>query len=326
MEKVSVIIPVYNVESFLRQCIDSVVNQTYKCLEIILIDDGSTDSSGEICDKYAVTDERITVIHKENGGLSSARNAGLNIATGEYITYIDSDDYVSNDYVETLYKNLINNNADISIGNFQYVYEGKVNQEKREDIVSNLSVWNVEETLRYMLLQQKITTSVWRVLSKRIYWENVWFPVGKICEDIGTSYKIYSQAQKIVYTEQVIYFYLVRLGSIQNVGFSKKKMDELEMAIECKEYLDKKYPSLQEATTNRLISSCFHILFFMQEFKETSDEKQKLIALIKQNRKGMILGKDVNKKVRFACLSTYFGFGFTKWLYEKIGMRGKINI
>ncbi len=325
MEKISVIIPVYNVEKYLKRCLDSVITQTYENMEIILIDDGSMDSSGAICDRYAKKDERIRVIHKENGGLSDARNAGVKIASGEYITYIDSDDYIEPDNLQTLYQNLKQTGADVSIGALQYVYENdKVKKKERKKF--QISVWSAEETLHNMLLQQKITTSVCGVLSKKEYWEKVRFPKGKICEDMGTSYKIYSQAKKIVYTEKIIYYYYMRLGSIQNGGFSKSKMDELEMVSECKRFLDLRYPRLKEATTNRLISVCFHILFFMDDFKEEPLASKKLVSIIKKQRLRMILGRDVNKKVRFGCLCTYLGFGFTKWVYNRLAMRGVINL
>lgn len=324
-ELVSVIVPVFNVEKYVEKCVNTILNQTYKNLEIILIDDGSTDSSGKICDEYAEKDERITVIHKENGGLSSARNAGLSIVTGGYITYIDSDDYVSKEYVEVLYQNLRDNNADIAIGSFRYVYEGDTDVEiELKEMCGPVLIWNNEETLYHMLLQRNITTSAWGVLSRREYWSDVKFPKGKLFEDMGTSYKIYAKANKVVFVNQIIYYYMMRHGSIQNTSFNIKKMDELEMVTQCKNFIDERYPRLREATTNRLISCCFHMLFSMNDFG--IEEGRKLVGLIKQYRRKMVFGRTVNKKVRFGCLCTYLGFDLTKLIYEKMGMRGKINI
>ena len=128
MEKlISVIIPVYNVELYLRRCVDSVINQTYKLLEIILVDDGSTDSSGKICEEYSKTDNRIKVIHKTNGGLSDARNAGIEICKGDYITFVDSDDWIDPDLVKHLYDIIVKFNADISIGMYKKVYDNFIN-------------------------------------------------------------------------------------------------------------------------------------------------------------------------------------------------------
>lgn len=329
-DKISVIIPIYNVEKYVKKCIESVIAQTYSNLEIILVDDGSTDNCGEICDEYARRDVRIKVIHKMNGGLSDARNAGLDMAVGEYIAYVDGDDYVSNDYIEVLYKILVLNNADISIGSFQYIFGGDTEKDdkpqKTNVLAGSVLQWTSEETLHHMLQQRKITTSVCGVLSRSIYWERVRFPKGKICEDLGTSYKIYSQAEKIVFTNQVIYYYLMRQGSIQNTKFSKEKMDELALALECQTFINNNYPDLESAAANRVVSSAFHILFSMKDDSEAFEESQELKRIIQSYRKQMIFGKDVNKKVRLGCMCTYFGYGFAKWLYQKLGMRGRINL
>jgi glycosyltransferase involved in cell wall biosynthesis len=325
MEKISIIIPIYNVEKYIRRCLDSVINQTYKNLEIILVDDGSTDQSGKICDRYALEDNRIIVIHKTNEGLSDARNAGLDIAMGEYILYVDGDDYVTLDYAEVLYKNLKDYNADISFAAFDYVYE-EDNDEKNRNDNHNVEIWQTQEIIKNMLLQRKITTSVWGVLSKRCYWDNIRFPVGKLYEDLATSYKIYSQAQRAVFQGKCIYFYLMRSGSIQNSTFSITKLDELQFALECKDFIKENYPNLEEASINRLVSSSFHILFSMGNWRDNLQVSFQLKQIIKQYRRLMVLGKDVNKKVRLGCLCTYLGFNFTRLIYLKLEMRGKINL
>jgi glycosyltransferase involved in cell wall biosynthesis len=294
-------------------------------MEIILVDDGSTDNSGKMCDEYALNDKRIKVIHKSNGGLSEARNYGLDIAKGEYIAFVDGDDYVSNDYIEILYNNLIKNKADISIATFDFVYEDKINNKNRR-VNKDVEIWNSETALKYMLLHRKISTMVPMVLSKKEYWENVRFPVGEIAEDVATSYKIYDQAEKIVFQDICVYYYLVREGSIQHSAFSIAKMDELAHALQCKEFIEMKYPMLVEASINKVVTSVFHIMFMMDNWKDNKEIFDKLRSIVFQYRVRMIFGKDVNKKVRFACASSYLGFGFTRWLYVKLGMRGKMNL
>ena len=196
--KVSVIIPVYKVEKYLEKCIDSVINQSYSNLEIILVDDGSPDNCGKICDKYAKKDNRIRVIHKTNGGLSDARNNGIKIATGNYIAFIDSDDYVTEDYIEYLLKLIIDNNSDISIVMPYEVDENYIVKKifKREKIYN----YNSNDALKTMLYQKKFETSAWGKLFKKNVVNGIYFPTGKIYEDIGTIYKYILRAKKITFS------------------------------------------------------------------------------------------------------------------------------
>ena len=166
MEKplISIIIPVYKVEKYLEKCIKSVLDQTYKNLQIILVDDGSPDNCGNICDDYARVDNRIEVIHKANGGLSDARNVGLKAARGEYIGFVDSDDYVSNEMFENLYNTLISNDVDVAICNFYIVIDDK-NIIKNAD--NGVEIYNKLEILKEILLDKKIQSYAWNKLYKR---------------------------------------------------------------------------------------------------------------------------------------------------------------
>ena len=153
---VSIIVPVYNVEKYLERCLDSLINQTLKDIEIILVDDGSTDDSGNICDKYAKKDKRIKVIHKENGGLSDARNIGLSIANGRYLQFVDSDDFIHKQMIEILYNTIINNNADISICDFDKVYENTKIKYNTKEISLNFTL----DTLNIIILNINIAPSI----------------------------------------------------------------------------------------------------------------------------------------------------------------------
>ena len=135
MPAISVIVPIFNVENYVRKCVDSILNQTFSDIEIILVDDGSTDASGRICDEYLSKDDRIRVIHKENGGLSDARNAGLDMCTGEYIGFVDGDDYIDGDMYELLYKNLIQYDADISMCRFRRIYNNRIDDNGKDTII-----------------------------------------------------------------------------------------------------------------------------------------------------------------------------------------------
>lgn len=210
---VSIIVPIYKVEPYLRRCLDSIVNQTYTNLEIILVDDGSPDGCPQICDEYAARDKRIVVIHKDNGGLSDARNAGLDICKGEYISFIDSDDWISCEYVNYLLQNLIKNNADISIANSIKIWDnGKTEEEHWPS-----EVLEKDEALKRILFTPTLPlNSSWGKLYKRFLFEKVRFPKGLIHEDELTSYKYFYHANKISFIDNVLYFYFQRDDSISH--------------------------------------------------------------------------------------------------------------
>lgn len=327
-ELISVIVPVYNVKKYINRCVDSIIHQSYKNLEIILVDDGSTDGSGFLCDNYKQVDSRIKVIHKENGGLSDARNAGLEIAVGKYVTFVDSDDWIRKDYAKLLLEAAQYGNTKISACAYiktdksieQYEYR------KIEDISKYVETWQIEEAYRHLFLYKKIDSSACAKLYERILFCDISFPKGKLYEDQFVVYKLFHLSQAVTYVDQEMYFYFNRADSIQNESFTIRKMDELEANLECVTFINSRYPQLNEAVTCKLVSSCFHIFFAIDDPQKWENEKKKLKKIIKRYRRKMIIGKDVNKKVHFGCLCTYLGFGVTKWIYERSGVQGEINI
>ena len=224
-EKITVIVPVYNVENYLNKCLDSLINQTYKNLEIIVINDGSTDNSGIICQEYAQKDNRIIYIEKENGGLSDARNVGLDKMTGSYVTFIDSDDWVEPDYVEVLYNKLIEYQADIAVGNYCKFNESDSNFyfhisgnyfEKLYDNVSIVDCLNDSNRL----LNSALIVAWGKIYRKEII-SNFRFPVGRVTEDAVFNLKILLASKSIVYINKASYIYRVRSGSISNTWDEK---------------------------------------------------------------------------------------------------------
>ena len=219
---ISVIIPVYNVEQYLNRCLESVCNQTYYNLEIILIDDGSTDESGKMCDKWAEKDSRIKVIHKENGGLSSARNAGLDVANGEYIGFVDSDDWISSSMYEMLY-NLINKNEeyDISVCAFRKTWDDK-NQLLENITCSTVKIWSRNDFLKRLLKIncQDSNQYAWNKLYRKKIMQNVRYPQGLIDEDVEGTFIAVLNVKKIIETSQVGYFYFQHPKSITQRAFS----------------------------------------------------------------------------------------------------------
>ena len=225
-EKITVIVPVYNVENYLEKCLDSLINQTYKNLEIIVINDGSTDNSGEICQEYAQKDNRIVYIEKENGGLSDARNAGLDQMTGSYVTFVDSDDWIEQDYVETLYQKITEYQADIAIGNYYSFDEersvflfhilGDSYYEKAHDNVSIFeNLYENQEMRSFALI------SAWGKLYKARLFEQLRFDIGKLGEDGYLNQKVYLLSEKVIYLNKGLYAYRIRKGSLSRIWTEK---------------------------------------------------------------------------------------------------------
>ncbi|MCQ2102485.1 MAG: glycosyltransferase [Fibrobacter sp.] len=211
---ISVIVPIYKVEPYLRRCLDSIVNQTYTNLEIILVDDGSPDGCPAICDEYAAKDNRIVVIHKENGGLSDARNAGLDICKGEYISFVDSDDWIEKNYIEHLLTLIKNEHADIAIANHQLICTNGFIEYKG---VFNNKIFHHSKFMKELIINAPIQFIVaWGKLYKREIFNDVRFPIKKIHEDQYTSYRLFYNAHKIVTTKKILYNYLKRPDSIMS--------------------------------------------------------------------------------------------------------------
>lgn len=247
-EKISIIVPVYNVEKYLDRCINSILKQTYQNLEIILVDDGSTDNSVEICDEYAKKDNRIKVVHKANGGLSDARNVGIDNATGEYIGLIDSDDWISEDMYLILYNNIKKENADISCCNKFLVYTNMMIPYGNVDFYE---VMNSERAIELMCTHGYLETSAYAKLYKKEIFQNIRYPKGKVNEDIYTTYKLLDKASKIVYDATPLYYYRQRKGSITN---SKKvNVNAMEASKELLDFVDKKYPKIKNVAIKSYI-------------------------------------------------------------------------
>ena len=255
--KISVIVPIYNVEKYLCKCVDSIINQTYKNLEIILVDDGSPDNCGEICDEYALKDDRIKVIHKENGGLSDARNAGMAIATGDYLGFVDSDDWIEYNMYERLIENLIKFGADISVGGvadvletdggykqFKTTYDGKI----RNYILSK------EDAMKKYFLG---SWSAWDKIYKKDVFNDIRFPKGEINEDEAIVLQLLDRCNRICYTNEVFYNYITRpnSNSITASGFSLKKLDWYYHCRANLEFIKNNYPELVGYAEKRYNSS-----------------------------------------------------------------------
>jgi len=248
-KKVSVIIPVYNVEKYLAQCVDSVLSQDYKNLEVILVDDGSKDSCGAMCDDYKSKDDRVVVVHKANGGLSSARNAGTAVATGDYVAYVDSDDWVSEDYVSYLLGLAEKHGADIVSARLQTVWDN--NSPEAIDYSSEeVYVFDRKSALAEMLYGYKIMVTACKLFRTDIAKDHP-FPEGVLYEDLGVMYKFFNDSDKIVSSNLPMYYYRRRSGSIMNEKFDKRHLVILEHANNQYEFIKSNYPELVTAAGYR---------------------------------------------------------------------------
>ena len=242
---ISVIIPVYNTEHWLKECVESVLSQTYPNLEILLIDDGSTDSSPALCDSYAQTYPQIKVHHQMNQGLSAARNTGLDMANGSYIFFLDSDDFLEKDALENMYRTLTDCNADLVIGAYQRVTTtGEIlSREGFSNISSGTRI--SEKDFWQLSMRNTVAIVAWSKLYPRHLWDTLRFPVGKIHEDNAILHSITQQCQKIVYLNKVIINYRFTPDSIINRPFRLSSLDKSDVLIEQILYLcDKGYTDI----------------------------------------------------------------------------------
>lgn len=256
-ELITVIIPVYKVEEYLDACIVSVINQTYTNLEIILVDDGSPDRCGEICNIWQKKDQRIRVIHKENGGLSDARNAGLQIANGKYILFVDSDDCISPIMAETLFSALQYYSADIAECDYLSFNASIPDNKTAEE--QGWKIFTSEEALSSLLEGAVFKYPVWnKIYSKKVL-NNIRFEIGKLHEDVFFTYQAFGQSEKIVKVSKKLYYYRQRENSIMGSVFSMRNLDALE--ARCKQYcyIREKYPDLSEKALKHLLGSCLYL-------------------------------------------------------------------
>lgn len=255
---ISVVVPIYNVADYLPKCVDSILAQSYTNIEVLLVDDGSTDDSGQICDAYLSEDSRIRVIHKANGGLSDARNAGLDCCKGEYVTFIDSDDWVHRQYLELLYANLVRFFADISTVKFM-----RVDDEETVTTISDKTlIYDSDEAISATLYQNKLDNSVCAKLFDIHLFDGLRFKKGIGYEDLQIFYRIYERADRVAYSPSKLYFYRRRGDSYLHT-FTMRRVDVLDVVDEMEVYMQTRNPLMLKAVGSRKLSANFNIFMLM---------------------------------------------------------------
>lgn len=307
-ELISVIVPIYNMEKYLKKCVDSILNQTYSNLEIILVDDGSTDLSAAICDEYLKLDNRIKVFHKKNGGLSDAKNFGLKKANGKYVGFVDSDDWIEKNMYEEMFSKLKNTKSNIVICGRYLEYE---NGEKHEWCNKNEIIMDKEQSLIYLNSFYNIDMSSCDKLYEKSLFENIEFPYGKKCEDAYTTYLLFAKADRVAYIPKCFYHYLQRSGSISRN--EKINMDYIYAAEQQVDFFAKEYPHWKYiAETNYIfaVKSIFQVsierrLQLTNEFNIKKKEAKKYYKSVLNNKY-----ISIKKKI------TYILFAYFSVLYK----------
>lgn len=313
---ISVIIPVYNVEQYLDRCLESAVSQTYKNIEIILIDDGSIDNSGKMCDQWAQKDKRIKVVHQENRGVSASRNRGIREAKGELISFIDSDDEAYSDYLETMYCDLTENNCDLAMTKHYVKYPLTT----KEAFTGATTIFNSPKNcLKEMLLCRNVDVSPWGKLYKKSLFKGVEYPEGKIFEDVATFHAIVFNSKKIILNSTPHYNYIIRRKSISQQYFHKEKLDLIEATNAMCSDIERKVPNLKaECNVRRLHALLSTIRIFSISKKQPNEIKTKLLSLIKeQSKKTKIALLPKRERLALKLLHCYPLFRLVMILREK---------
>ncbi|MCL1982890.1 MAG: glycosyltransferase [Clostridiales bacterium] len=297
---ISIIIPVYKVEQYIRQCVNSAISQTFTNLEIILIDDGSPDCCGTICDEYAEMDCRIKVIHKENGGLSDARNAGVEISRGEYLAFMDGDDWMDIDTIELLYKNLIDHNADISSCSYFIVYTNTI---IKKDSNRKISKFSPEQAIKNYLLHNIPDSSACCKLYKKHIFSDVRFPINKRCEDIFIIADVFSRATTIINNATPKYYYRQRRSSITKCDkYNPNILDLIEAYKHVLCVVEKEFPSLVDICKEKLLMAKISVLQSMLLSKEYGQipEYKKMLLAFRSNYSLLMKADNYNSKEKIA--------------------------
>ena len=301
-DKVSVIVPIYKVEKYLDKCVESIVNQTYDNLEILLIDDGSPDNCPKMCDEWAKKDKRIKVFHKKNGGLSDARNFGLKCACGDYIYFIDSDDYINEEMIATLYNDLIETHSDMSCVNYLKVTEDDENI--KVDLTPKREILSPLEAHQLSFSTTKFGNYAWNKLYKKELFNNIQFPVSKKMEDLAIMYLLIDECKQICFNDIPLYFYVQRAGSILSNPNSSLMFDKMEFTIQKYDFLKKKYDFIYENELVTLASAldCYPYLDGVLKLKcddliKNISVNKMIVKNLNKNRKIKLFIYKINSKL-----------------------------
>lgn len=323
---ISVIIPVYNVEAYLKKCVDSVLQQIYSDIEVILVDDGSTDGSGAICDEYALQDARVMVLHKENGGLSDARNQGMEVARGDIISFIDSDDYISPYFLEILCEAMEEENCDVAaLKKCCDFWDGEDCVElAKAKTVKNVEYCSAHEAVERMFYMDIETGAPFK-LYKRHTLNGVKFPVGYYYEDVATTYKTFLNGNKVAIVDADIYAYRKRQDSICRQSFSEKKLSALKIFDEILSDRRIREAGLMRAAKARVYAMLFSV--FLQIPKNEGEIRKKVWKKLTKVRFDVLFDNSgkMRRKNKIAAILSLCGLEITHFLGKRYGQKGTMQ-
>lgn len=326
IQKVSIVIPAYNCGSYIKKCVESLLNQTYRNIEVIVVNDGSTDDTQGILAEVAKQDDRVIVINKMNEGVARARNKGGKKATGEYIMFVDGDDFVSDTYVETMLTLLMKYQADMAICNLQTFYD-EPDISPRHKVQKKEKVYNNVEALEKLLYRDTISSSPCNKIMKREIFLKYPFPENTLYEDFGIVYRWLADSNTIVHTSEKLYYYLLRQGSAQHSKFRSQKMDLYKLSEEILEYVKENFPVIIDAAYNRMFVSCLQLLRDIP-VNDFEAEYNLLKMQIKFLRKKVLFDKKSRRSTRILALGCYTNIYVLKtsgFLLDKLVFKFKIK-
>lgn len=305
---VSIIVPVYKVEKYVRQCVESIIGQTYTNLEILLVDDGSPDSCGDICDEYAKKDVRIKVIHKKNGGLSDARNAALDVCKGDYLMFVDSDDWVKPDYCEKALKAAVENQVSCVVFGVNNIVEESVAFYSKADKVQLL---DSEDVIEMAFMDTFPFEYVWNKIYSRDLFDDLRFPQGYLYEDLAVTYLAFHKARKVLAIPDCTYNYRrSRFGSISEVSQkARATTDRYKIQKQRIPFLMKNFPSLKSIVYTKVAIEALLGLSFVTDREVAKDMKQFL-----NENKDVVLAANPN----YMPFKLYYMGGIARWLYLRL--------
>ena len=310
---ISIIVPVYNLEGYIDKTLECIINQIYKDIEVLVVDDGSTDNSLKILNEWACKDNRIKVFHQENAGAAAARNTALDNMTGEYVVFVDGDDLISKDFIELLYQDITSHGTDISICQYDNITEEQYNSFELEPVKPATidKTYTTKQAIYKLLYQVEFDSQMWVKIYKSRLFADLRFPVGNVFEDFAIIYDVFFKAKKISYINHTGYYYLLRNTSTTLKGFSQKKMDLIDALDDIGSKILSKYKedAFKRAVASRTVRGNFHIYLQIPRDKEYEDYRKRIENNIKANRKLVLSDKHSRFGTKAALLITYLGFG-----------------
>lgn len=308
---ISLIVPVYNMMGLLEKCMEGVLAQTYPRLEIILVDDGATDGSGALCDAYAESDSRVLAVHRENGGLSAAKNTGLLHATGEYVTFVDADDRIEPDYTQTLYDLCIRHQVPLAACNHHIIYPRQ--RSTRFPVGEEECTLEAPEALENVCYQQKPDVSSWGKLYAASLFDGLRFPEGQIYEDTAVFADIMLRAGRMAYTPRPLYHYILRSDSLSHGAYNRTRMDYIASVRRLCDTLQSQYPQLEQAALCRRVFAALSVRRYLVGCaKEHKPVRKELESYVKKNARTVLGDPRVPKRDKIAVLAVLTG----PWVYD----------